>query len=306
MKAKIVERSLKSKNPKAARIAQDQTTFWLFVLPVLATFIVFYVVPFFSNLHYSFFKWNGISTDMQYVGLQNYISILSGNANYAKTVSFSFSYVLGLTVLLNVIALLLALALSKPMRTSSLFRVLFFLPHVISAVIAGFVWQFIFTKGVAGLYDLTGLGIFSKQWLSDVHLAKLAIIIAQTWIDTGYVMVIYIAGLISISPAIEEAATIDGATGFKRLIYVTLPNMMPSITVNLFMTLSSAFKSFDLNMALTGGGPARSTLGMALDIYFDGFSNNLAGYASAKAVILFAIVAVVSLLQMYFTKRKEV
>lgn len=284
----------------------ENTMFWVFVLPVLIPFVVFFIFPFALGIFYSLFKWNGISTRMQFVGFNNYLTLFKSDPDYYTSLWFSARYVALNVVLTNVFALLLALLLDTKIAGRNFLRAAFFLPNVVSAIIAGFLWQFIFTQGSKSLYELTGMGIFQTDWLGGSGLAIVSMAIVALWQGAGYVMVIYLAGLQSIDSSLIEAAEIDGASSIKKFFNITLPLIMPSITVNLFMTLSQAFRTFDLNIALTNGGPGRSTLSLALDIYKEGFSNNAAGYAAAKAVIFFLIVFAITLVQIRITKSREV
>lgn len=284
----------------------ENSMFWVFVLPIFFPFVVFFIFPFALGIFYSLFKWNGISTTMQYVGIKNYIMLFSSDPDYYTSLWFSVRYVVLNVILTNIFALFLAMLLNTKLTGRNFLRAAFFLPNVVSAIISGFLWQFIYSQGSKSLYDLTGMGIFQTDWLGESGMAIVSMAIVALWQSAGYVMVIYLAGLQSIDESLIEAAEIDGASGFKKFFNITLPLIMPSITVNLFMTMSQAFRTFDLNIALTNGGPGKSTLSLALDIYKEGFSNNAAGYAAAKALIFFLIVFAITLVQIGFTKSREV
>lgn len=284
----------------------ENLMFWVFVLPVFLPFIIFFIFPFTLGIFYSLFKWNGISPTMQYVGFKNYMTLFKSDPDYYTSLWFSLRYVVLTVILTNIFALFLTLLLDTKLAGRNFLRAAFFLPNVVSAIISGFLWQFIFGQGSKSLYDLTGSGIFQTDWLGGSGMAIVSMAIVALWQSAGYIMVIYLAGLQSIDESLVEAAEIDGASGIKKFFNITLPLIMPSITVNLFMTMSQAFRTFDLNIALTNGGPGRSTLGLALDIYKEGFSNNAAGYAAAKAVIFFLMVFAITLVQIRFTKGREV
>lgn len=291
---------------KMKKRVKTLSIYWLFVLPILIPFVLFFIIPFFMGAYYSFFKWNGISSAMQFVGFKNYITLFQNDADYFTSLGFTLKYVALDVVLTNVIALALALLLDSKIKFRNALRAVFFAPNVVSAVIAGFLWVFIYNQGSQSLYNLTKLPVFQTDWLGGETVVVFSIVIVALWQGVGYVMVIYLAGLQSVDTALIEAAKIDGATGFKLFSKITLPLIMPSITVNLFMTLSQAFRTFDLNVALTNGGPGKSTLSLALDIYKEGFSNNAVGYAAAKAIILFLIVFSITMIQIRVTKSREV
>lgn len=291
---------------KTKKKIKSLTVYWLFVLPILIPFVIFFIIPFFMGTYYSFFKWNGISPTMQFVGFKNYIILFKNDPDYFTSLGFTLKYVALDVVLTNILALGLALLLDSKIKFRNALRATFFAPNVVSAVIAGFLWVFIYNQGSQSLYELTKMPLFQTDWLGGQGTVVLSMVIVALWQGVGYIMVIYLAGLQSVDNALIEAAKIDGATGFKLFSKITLPLIMPSITVNLFMTLSQAFRTFDLNVALTNGGPGKSTLSLALDIYKEGFSNNAVGYAAAKAVVLFLIVFTITMIQIRVTKSREV
>lgn len=291
---------------KTKKKIKSLTIYWLFVLPILIPFVIFFIIPFFMGTYYSFFKWNGISPTMQFVGFKNYIILFKNDPDYFTSLGFTLKYVALDVVLTNILALCLALLLDSKIKFRNALRATFFAPNVVSAVIAGFLWVFIYNQGSQSLYELTKMPLFQTDWLGGQGTVVLSMVIVALWQGVGYIMVIYLAGLQSVDNALIEAAKIDGATGFKLFSKITLPLIMPSITVNLFMTLSQAFRTFDLNVALTNGGPGKSTLSLALDIYKEGFSNNAVGYAAAKAVVLFLIVFTITMIQIRVTKSREV
>lgn len=284
----------------------ENIMFWIFVLPVLIPFIIFFIIPFAAGSYYSLFKWNGISTTMEFVGLKNYITLFTADPDFFTSLWFTIRYVVLNVISINIFALILAVILDRKIFARNFLRAAFFMPNVISAIIAGFLWIFIYGQGSQSLLALTGLNIFNSDWLGDSKTVIASMVIVAIWQSAGYVMVIYLAGLQSLDVVLLEAAEIDGASGIKKFFYITLPLIMPSITVNLFMTLSQAFRTFDLNIALTNGGPGKASLSLALDIYKEGFSNNATGYAAAKAIILFLIVFSITMVQIRYTKSREV
>jgi ABC-type sugar transport systems, permease components len=280
--------------------------YWLFILPILLPFTIFFIIPFIMSAAYSLYKWNGISADMTFVGVKNYVMLFTDDSDYFTSLAFTIKYVVLDVVLCNVLALGLALLLDSKIHFKNAFRTVFFAPSVVSSVIAGFLWVFIYNEGSQSLYQLTKLGIFNTDWLGGANIAIFSMIIVALWQGAGYIMVIYLAGLQSVDSSLVEAAKIDGATGFQLFRHITLPLIMPSVTVSLFMTLSQAFRTFDLNISLTNGGPGKATLSLALDIYKEGFSNNAVGYAAAKAMVLFVIVLAITMFQLWATKSREV
>lgn len=278
----------------------------LFVGPAVIFFTLIVVIPFFMSLYYSFTEWNGVSTTVTWIGIDNYKKILFNDPDYYKSFLFTFRYAIVSVVLTNLLGFLLALLLTQALKTRNLLRTIFFMPNVIGGLLLGFIWSFIFVKGFASIGELTGLAFFNLPWLGDAPTAFWGVIIVTVWKGAGYVMVIYIAGLTNVPKDLLEAARIDGASRLQTLYKITLPLIMSSITVCLFLTLSWGFKVFDLIMSLTKGGPFNSTESVSLNIYQEAFRNNALGLGSAKAVIFFLIVTLITLLQVTLTKKREV
>ena len=279
--------------------------YWIFIGPVFLSFTMFYLVPVVLGLGYSLYDWNGISNSKTFLGLQNYKKLLT-DENYWVSLKFTFKYALFSIIFTNIFALLMALWANGKLKSSIFARICFFLPNVLCAVITGMLWKFIFNQAGPSLAKLTGLSFLGTKLLASPNTAWLAVVIVALWTGCGYNMIIYIAGLVSIDQTYYESAAIDGATKIQSFFKITLPLMMPSITITLFNTTSGALKMFDLNLTLTGGGPGRSTTGMALDVYQTALSQNRMGYGQAKAVILLIIVIFVVFVQLQFTRKKEV
>lgn len=278
----------------------------LFIGPAVLFFTVILVIPFFMSLYYSFTEWNGVSTTVTWIGIENYKKIMFNDPDYYKSFLFTFRYAIVSVVLTNVVGFLLALLLTQALKLRNILRTIFFMPNVIGGLLLGFIWSFIFVKGFASIGEMTGWAFFNLPWLGDAPTAFWGLIIVTVWKGAGYVMVIYIAGLTNVPKDLIEASRIDGATRFQVLYRITLPLIMPSITVCLFLTLSWGFKVFDLIMSLTKGGPFNSTESVSLNIYQEAFRNNALGLGSAKAVIFFLIVALITIIQVTVTKKREV
>ncbi len=271
-------------------------SFPLFLLPTLTAFGVCFAYPFLSGLYLSFTDFRTIS-DIEFTGLSNYRALLGDS---------SFLYSLGLTVLftaisvvtVNLIAFFLALALSEKRRGTGALRTCFFMPNLIGGIVLGYIWQLI-------------AGGFLERWsVSITYDAKYgfaALVLMFNWQMIGYMMVIYIAGLQSISSDLIDAARVDGASFFARLRHVIIPNIMPSVTICLFLTITNSFQLFDGNLALTDGAPSGKTALIAMDIYktFYGKAGQQ-GIGQAKAVIFFLILGGITLVQLRITGKREV
>lgn len=274
--------------------------YWpVFVLPTLIAFIIGFVWPFIWGAGLSFCKFTTVK-NVQFVGLSNYAMIWSDNT-FTHAFWFTAAFTVVSTLLINVLAFAIALLLTRGMHGTNAFRTIFFLPNLIGGIVLGYIWQ-ILLNGI-----LTNLG---RPLLSlDARYGFWGLIILMCWQQIGYMMIIYIAGLQNVPGDLLEAAAIDGATGAQALFRVKLPMVMPSITICTFLTLTNSFKLFDQNLSLTGGEPAKASQMLALNIYDTFYQRSGAqwkGIGQAKAVVFFLLVIVIALVQLYFTRRKEV
>ncbi|RUT35551.1 sugar ABC transporter permease [Paenibacillus zeisoli] len=284
----------------------EKLEFGLFTFPVLICVFIAFYIPFALTIRYSFTKWNGISKHPKFIGLDNFKQIFLHDANFSSSAWFTIKYAVLYIVLVNVLAILLALVLDMKLRSTTWLRAAFFIPYILSLVIVGFIWKFIFMQGFESLGSSTGLGIFHLSWLGEPGLAFISILGVSIWQSIGFYMVIYIAGLQAVPDDMKEAAVMDGAGPFRRFFSITLPLLAPSITISVFMALTNSIKVFDVILSLTGGGPGGTTYSVAYDIYRDTFQNNLYGYGTAKALILFVAVLLVTIVQLTIFKRREV
>ncbi|MFB9327058.1 carbohydrate ABC transporter permease [Paenibacillus aurantiacus] len=284
----------------------DKLEFGIFTLPVLICVAIAFYIPFAMTVRYSLTKWNGISKHPKFVGLDNFKQIFLHDANFAHAAWFTVKYAVLYIVLVNVLAILLALVLDMKLKSSTWLRMAFFTPYILSLVIVGFIWKFIFMQGFESLGASTGWGIFDLSWLGEPGLAFVSILGVSIWQSIGFYMVIYIAGLQSVPDDLKEAAVMDGAGPIRRFFSITLPLLAPSITISVFMALTNSIKIFDVILSLTGGGPGGTTYSVAYDIYRDTFQNNLYGYGTAKALILFVAVLLITIVQLTIFKRREV
>ncbi len=271
--------------------------YWpVFLLPTMAAFTIGFIVPFIEGIYLSFCKFTTIK-DASFVGFSNYVEAFK-DSTFPHAFGFTAIFAVVTLVLVNLLAFALALALTQKIKGTNIFRTIFFMPNLIGGIVLGYIWQLIFD------------GIFSKFDMALKLNAKLGfwgLVILICWQQIGYMMIVYIAGLQAIPDSLKEAAMIDGANAWKRLFHVTIPNMMPSITICTFLTITNSFKLFDQNLSLTGGEPLHKTEMLALNIY-DTFYGRVGyeGVGQAKAVIFFIAVIVISMLQLRLTRSKEV
>ena len=270
--------------------------FPIFVLPTLIAFSFAFIIPFVMGVYLSFCKFKTI-TNAQFLGLDNYIKIFA-DKDFVNAFGFTLKFSVVSIVTINVFAFILALALTRKIKGTNLFRTVFFMPNLIGGIILGYIWQQII-NAVLLKYETT--------LVANPTYGFWGLIILMNWQMIGYMMIIYVAGLQNVPTDLIEAAEIDGATSLQTLFKVKIPMVMPSITICLFLTVSNSFKLFDQNLALTAGAPSKKTAMLALDIYntFYGRSG-FEGVGQAKAVLFFIVVAVIALGQLVLTRRKEV
>lgn len=283
---------------------KNKLSFWLFVGPVLLAFTLVQLIPLLFGIYYSFTDWNGISSKITFTGIQNYITAFT-DPTFGASFKFTLLFTIASVIILNILGFGLALLVTRESKLSNSLRTVFFMPNLIGGLILGFIWQFIFTQVFASIGNATGQ-MWMLGWLSNMQTGFYGLVILMSWQMAGYLMVIYVAALQNIPQELIEASQIDGATLGQRIKHIIMPLVRPAFTVSLFLTLSNSFKIYDQNLSLTGGGPSNSTQMLAMNIYNTAFKFNLMGVAQAKAVILFFIVGLITMTQVYFSKKGEV
>ena len=299
---------MRKKKVDNSNMIRRSTRKWapIFLWPTFAAFCIGFVWPFLQGLFLSFTKFKTTSK-WQWVGLANYIKAFN-DESFRYSFGYTAVYAVVSLVLINLLAFAIAYALTQKIRGANLFRTVFFMPNLVGGIVLGYIWSMIF-DGV--------LSNYGKSILTDSTWGFWGLIILMCWQQIGYMMIIYIAGLQAVPEEMLEAARIDGANGWQTLIRVTIPNVMPSITICMFLSLTNGFKLFDQNLALTSGLPylinpdgssVHTTEMLALNIYntFYGQNVNSRGTAQAKAVLFFILVAVIGLFQLTSTRKKEV
>lgn len=277
----------------------------LFTGPTLFAFLAVMIVPFLYGIYLTFTNWDGISTTSSLVGFQNYISVFQDTV-FWKSFLLTLKYVFITVVLINVVAFLLAYVLTSGLKGQSLFRAGFFIPNLVGGIVLGFVWQFIFSNVLVYLGKEMSIPLFSASWLADPDKAFWAMIIVTVWQYAGYMMVIYVAGLMNVPKDILEAASIDGASLPTKMRKMVLPLMVPSFIVCIFLSLQRGFMVYDLNISLTKGGPFKSTEMVSMHVYEKAFLSRDYGVGQAEAFVLFLLVAIITIAQVYFSKKLEV
>ena len=274
--------------------------YWpIFVLPTLVAFIIGFIWPFIWGVYLSFQRFTTVSKTT-FVGIQNYLSVFQ-DSTFLHAFGFTAAFTVVSTVLINVCAFAIALVLTRGIKGTNIFRTVFFMPNLIGGILLGYIWQILLN----GLLSAWGKSLLAL----NATYGFWGLIILMCWQQIGYMMIIYIAGLQNVPTDLIEAARIDGATSSQTLFKIKIPMVMPSVTICTFLTLTNSFKLFDQNLSLTAGEPAKQSMMLAYNIYDTFYARSgpqWKGIGQAKAVVFFLFVVVISLLQLHFTRSKEV
>lgn len=270
---------------------------WLFLLPTLIAFVIAFLIPFILGVVLSFTHFTTV-TNATWVGLDNYIRVFTGSQDFVNAFWFTVKFTVVSVISVNLLAFILALLLTRGLWGTNFFRTAFFMPNLIGGIVLGYIWQLIINGILASWgVDLT----FRAEY------GFWGLVVLTNWQMIGYMMIIYVAGLQNVPSELQEVASIDGANAWQILRHITIPLVMPSVTICTFLTLSNSFKMFDQNYALTGGAPGKATQMLALDIYNTFYGSvGQEGVGQAKAVLFFLLVALVAWLQLRATRSKEV
>lgn len=281
------------------------SSFASFALPGIFVFFCVVIIPFLYGLYLTFTDWNGVSKVKNIVGFSNYAAMIK-DAVFWQSMGLTLKYVVAAVLLVNLVGFIFAYALTSNVIGQNVFRAGFFTPNLIGGIVLGYIWQFVFSRILVDLGKSLDLAIFSKSWLSDPNKAFWSLVVVTVWQLSGYMMLIYVAGFTGISEDVIEAASIDGATGLRKVKDIILPLMVPSFVISLFLTLSRAFMVYDINLTLTGGEPYGTTRLVAMHVYQKAFTSREYGIGQSEAVFLFLVVAIISGIQVYIGKSKEV
>ena len=277
----------------------------VFAGPAVISFVLVVVLPMIYGVYLTLTSWDGLSDAKPFVGLANYVAVMK-DAAFWNALWITVKYVFLSVILINAIAFMLAYLLTSGIKGQNFWRAGFFTPNLIGGIVLGYIWQFIFSRVMVNLNDFISLPIFAKSWLSSPGGAFAAMVIVTTWQYSGYMLLIYISGFVSVSQDLLEAARIDGGNSRQVMRYITMPMMVPAFVTCLFLSLTRCFKVYDLNLALTGGGPYDSTKMAAMHIYTQAFENNKYGIGQAEALVLFAVMGLIAFVQIKVGKSKEV
>ena len=285
----------------------------LFLAPVLFAFTMVMVIPFFLGIYYSMTDFNGVRTDLTFVGLKNYETMFS-DPLFLHSFLVTVEYTVINVIFVNVVAFALSLMVTSNLKGRNFLRAGFFVPNLIGGSVLGYIWQFVFNNVITQTAASLGLNFLTKSLISNKDTVIWAMSLVNVWQYAGYIMMIYVAAIQGIPANLMEAASVDGANYWTRLTKILIPMMASSFTITTFLTLTNSFKQFDLNMSLTNGGPAgmymmkavKTSELLALNIYNTAITKNMWGDGQARAVIFFIVLVCISLVQVAINKRKEV
>lgn len=283
----------------------------VFLAPSLLALLLMVILPFFLGLYYSLTDWNGARPVITFIGLDNYRNMFS-SVQFLHSFLLTLLYTVINVVLVNVVAFLLALLVTSPIRGHNIYRASFFVPNLIGGIILGYTWQFMFSVFIPSIS--LSLGLPAASIIANPKTVILGTSIVNTWQYAGYIMLIFIAGIQTTPQEVMEAATVDGAGYMRRVTRVLIPMIANTFTVSLFLTIINSFKMFDLNVALTNGGPSTRFMGqvvnssqlLTLTIYNNSVTTKELARGQAMSVVLFLVLVVFSLLQVTISKRREV
>ena len=285
----------------------------LFIAPAILGFAVVIIIPFLLGIGYSFTDWDGLKSNLNFVGWINYAAIFR-DTKFLYSFWATLKYAVINVVFVNITAFCLALLVTGRARGRNIYRAGFFVPNLIGGIVLGTIWQFIFSNIIPSIAGALGIGALSVSLLANGPSIIWMMSVVNTWQYAGYIMMIYVAGIQGISESVIEASKVDGANYYTRVRRIILPLVSNAFTISLFLTLTNSFKSYDVNVALTNGGPAGIVMGkatqlselLALNIYNTAYLYNKMSEGQAKAVIFFIALAILSLTQVSITKKREV
>jgi len=279
---------------------------YYFIIPALLIYTIFFIIPTLTGFGFSLTNWNAMSQTVRFVGLRNFITIFTSPNTLLRYIGNTFEFAVVTTIFKNILGLGLALVLTKKIRGSNMLRGIFFLPYVISPVVLGIVFAAIFspTGLLNSILSMIGLESITRAWLFDLDFAFPAVMFVDIWRLTGFNMIIYIAGLQTIPNELYESADLDGANSIKKFGFITLPFLVPSITINLVLNAIQGLRVFDIVFVLTGGGPGNRTE-VINTIVLRQYSSGLFGLSTAMGVVLFVITALASFIIIRFMAKRE-
>lgn len=280
------------------------TPYYLMTIPAVVLFFVFLTLPALQGVYYSFTNWNGFGDNFDFIGFKNYINLFKdGNVGHAYWFTFKFAVVV--TILINTFSLLIAMGLNAKIKARNFFRGIYFLPNILSVLIVGYIFNYLFSNVFTIWGKNLGIDWLSTNILGSEQHAWIGVVIVAVWQGIAYNTILYLAGLQTISRTLYEASSLDGANRWQEFWKITFPLIAPFFTINMVLAMKNSLMVFDQIIALTNGGPGRATQSISHLIYTGGFEGGEFAYQSANSVIYFILIATISVVQIRFLQRRE-
>jgi raffinose/stachyose/melibiose transport system permease protein len=283
---------------------KQKKAFVIMTIPALALFFIFHTYPVIQGVFYSFTDWKGYG-DWSFVGLKNYMNVFKDD-RALHAYGFTFQFAIVSTILVNIFSLLIAMGLNAKIKFQKTLRAVYFMPNILGILIVGYIFNFIFAHFIPDIAESLGINALSKNILGDPDLAWIGIVIMAVWQAVAFNTILYLAGLVTISDDLYEAANIDGAGAWRKFWNITFPLIAPFFTINMVLAMKNFLMVFDHIIALTGGGPGQATESISILIYRGGFAGGEFAYQSANAVIYFIVIVVISVFQIKVLQKREV
>jgi raffinose/stachyose/melibiose transport system permease protein len=283
---------------------RDRFEYGFLMTPAIILFTIFVAYPVVGGIYYSMTDWNGIQMNYKFIGLQNYVTFIH-DFYVMVPLRNTFVFAFALTIFQNIASLVLAVLLETKLRSKNILRVLIFIPVLLSPLIVGYLWNYLFSDPIRQFGLAMNLQILARNVLGDPRAALMSGVFVNVWRMVGWTMVVYIAALQAIPKELYEAAGMDGAVGWNKFRHITFPLIAPAFTINMVVTMERGFKEFDTIFALTKGGPANASEVISLTIYRESFEYYRAGYGATMGVALFLIIVVITIIQLILLRRKE-
>lgn len=299
------EKTESSVAPNRKKLTQSHLAYYIMAIPAVLLFAIFHTYPALQGIYYSFTNWDGLSLSYEFVGFKNYLSLFK-DVNVLNSYLFTFKFAVLATILVNVISLLIAMGLNAKIKYKNFFRGVYFLPNVLSVLIVGFIFNYLFANVVPQLGEKLGIALFSTNILGDEDWAWIGVVIVAVWQACAFNTILYLSGLQTVPSELYEASGLDGANKWQEFWYITFPMIAPFFTINMVLAMKNFLQVFDHIVALTGGGPGRATESISMLIYKGGFAGGEFAYQSANSVVYFIIIVVISVLQIRFLQKREV
>lgn len=277
--------------------------YWM-TLPALVLFFVFMTLPALQGLYYSFTNWNGFGDSYDFVGFKNYVNLFQ-DSNVGNAYWFTIRFAVVATIFINIISLLIALGLNAKIKFRNFFRAVYFLPNILSILIVGYIFNYLFSNVFPIWGESLGLTALTTNILGTQDLAWVGVVVVATWQGIAFNTILYLAGLQTIPTVLYEASNLDGASKWREFWSITFPLIAPFFTINMVLAMKNSLMVFDLIVAMTDGGPGRATQSIAHLIYTGGFEGGEFAYQSANAIIYFILIAFISIIQLRFLQGRE-